>query len=72
MKFTPWNFTKLEGLLLILNVSKNCLKYRILNLENLFEGTFEMKGAKVTKDLKATTVKGLLDKGLTMTVLAVL
>lgn len=66
MKFTPWNFTKLEGLLLILNVLKNCLKYRILNLENLFEGTFEMKGAKVTKDLKTTTVKGLLDKGLTI------
>ena len=25
-----------------------------------------MKGAKVTKDLKTTTVKGLLDKGLTI------
>ena len=59
-----------------INIYSKCLEelpqYRIRNLENLFEVTFEMKGAKVTKDLKTTTVKGLLDKGLTMTVLTVL
>ena len=39
-----------------ITINSKCLEelpqYQILNLENLFEVTFEMKGAKVTKDLK--------------------